>query len=634
MLSIVATFAVLLLAMAPGLILLRGMQANEGHLAAAAAASIAATSALTALVGAGLQATINAQLPAWSIAPISVIASAVAVYLTRASGRSSWTFDWRAAALGAIFSGYGFYVQAIAIEEARDGALLIHGWYNADWFKHLGHVNALANFGVPARDIFNQAAPLHYYWLIYIIPGAGSLIGGDSWAALNALNGVIVFLFSTTFYGVIRLGKASPNASLFVALIGLIACSPMSVALHLVGGTSLDAIFAGGGVPKSPALMSLSQYIPQHTFVLALLLGWVLIEQSGDSARRSSRLLSLAGLATAMTVSTLLGAMVLGVYGLLRLWRGGTGAIGEVATMALASCLLVVLLGVVQISDPSSAIDSPLLTNAASTAHWSTRATGTAIVLIARLGLPFLLAVVLFRLWKPERTEDVFARQLCIILILVGISAAMVAEVAMTARLALEARIRAVNLPAIGIAIIGAWAVRTYLIEATRQRIVAAIAVLAVTAFALPAAVVRTAWHGQIGDAYTTRISSDDRSALAALRRHSDPTAIALQFPEPPVLAAGGGRDAWVATIAGRTVNGSLRATDYASAAPRIDAAKRFYDLSENDVPDDVDWVYLSRSLHPDSYDAIVARLSGDSQWRSLVCYVDACVFGRRETAR
>ena len=151
---------------------------------------------------------------------------------------------------------------------------------------------------------------------------------------------------------------------------------------------------------------------------------------------------------------------------------------------------------------------------------------------------------------------------------------------------------------------------------------------------ALPTAVAGTAWVGNFGDANTTLIPGDDMRAMEDLRAQSDARDVVWQYPENPFLAYPSGRDAWAAIVAGRTVINSQRATDYAAAEPMIALSERFFAGDNVPVPAQVDWVYLSRALHPASYNALLARMQKDTGWLQASCYADACLFSRVRSAR
>ena len=153
--------------------------------------------------------------------------------------------------------------------------------------------------------------------------------------------------------------------------------------------------------------------------------------------------------------------------------------------------------------------------------------------------------------------------------------------------------------------------------------------VVALTLIALPCAYIRTAWMTNFSDEHTTFVPLDDRRALEALRERSEPADLVWQYPEPPLFSRQRGGDNWSVVLAGRAVPNSERATDYAAAAPAIEASEKWFAGEDVLLPDAIDWVYLSRVLHPETYDDLVLLMRQDRGFREGACYPNACIFGR-----
>ena len=625
--TIAATLALALIAMTPGYILISAEPRRAGMASAAMAASLTVVLAIAALCGVAVELVSGSRIPALSIVPVALIASAAALALKRKPRSLIADVEWQGIALGVMFVIYGLFVQWIAVRVDDAGALQVHGWYNADWFKHLGHVGAIANFGLPAADAFNSAQPLYYYWLAYVLPAAGVAVGGEAWSALATANTIITFLFTSVFYGLLRRFGIGRNIALLIGAIALFASAPTSFVFQMVAGIGFEGVLNFTSPPKGPALLTLSQYIPHHMLALTLLVGWFVLQDETEA-----RWLALAGLVTVMTVSTLLGAMVLTAYGLYRLWIGREKAVPELTVMAAIAGGLVIAMHVVQIGNIGSAIESPLLTNDRPDLPLYSRICSSVMFIIGNAGLPLLITLVGLYYWRGDDEKETEAKVFAVALIVTSLIAAVAVEILLTQRLAIETRIRAVNLPGIANAIVGAWMFQYFWKQRKAQRAAAFGGLVLVVLVALPSAGLRTAWHGRIGDEYTTIIPADDRVVLNAMRRDTDARAIVMQYPEPPVLADGRGGDAWAAILGQRAVTASLRATDYAVAQPRIEAAEQFFSGGDEPIPHDVELIYISRTLHPDTYDALAGRMAGEKDFRISACYADACLFERRDT--
>ncbi len=368
---LISALATLLFALAgctPGLIVARRANYSCGLYAACATASLVSTMLLTALVGRISALVGGPQLPAWILLPVALLCIAGAWLVRRpvvlSQPERQGAFEWHGFMYAAAMLAYGFLAYALAFANTPEGGLLVHSYYNADWFKHMGHVHALAAHGIPARDIFGGGEALHYYWLSYILPGAGTAIGGDGWASLFTANAVFVTLFSLLFYGVIRRVADSPRVALFVVFLGTLVSAPLIYAIRTVSGEALQTMVRFADAP-APALLILPQVIPQHTLVLALLLGWAVTvgrsKPENEEENRATWLLIRLGLASTLAISTLLGAMALAAYGLTTLWQHRAKAIAEVAVMALLSGMIVLALGVLQFGNPDSGAGKPAL---------------------------------------------------------------------------------------------------------------------------------------------------------------------------------------------------------------------------------------------------------------------------------
>ncbi len=635
--SVIATVALALIAMAPGWLMMHSRADRQGQFGAAMAASLTVVMLVTALVGAAWNAATGGQMPAYTMAGISVLGIVWVGAITRKgpayqSESPPLVIEWEAFALATGFIAFGFLSMSLAIAEAPNGDLLIHSWYNADWFKHIGHVHAIANSGLPARDIFGGGEALYYYWLSYTLPGAGAAIGGDAWSALATANAIITALFCFVFYGLVRI-VAPRRWALLIAALGLFIVAPMGFFFALFGD-GLHALLDVPQAPKGPALMTIAQFIPQHSLAATVFVGWaVLAADRPERGANTPHYLALAAMAALLPLSTLLGATLLIGYGFIELYRRRLAAVPELAIMVVLVGAMAALLNVVQLGNPDSALESPLLNNPEDMRPWFERASNGGMLLFGYCGIPLFAAVVALVRWKPEVAVENYARTVAFCLILAAFVAVVGTQALAPERLAAETLIRAVIPAAIGACVIGAWAFATAMISEAKYRYAAFAALAAMTMVAAPGIYLRMVWMTDLTDDWTTRIPADDREALADLRRLSGPGDLVWQFPEPPILARDRGHDSWTATIAGRAVLNSERATDFNLAAPYIDQSKRFFDGEDVPVPDQITWIYLSRILAPDGYEVTKKRLVGDTRWRTATCYADACLFQRRDSS-
>lgn len=618
-----------LLALLPGLVLCRATPLDGGRLGALGAASLATTLFVTALLGAVVHAATGKSLPALTLAPVALALTFSAWFATRADRWARPRLEWPALILAVAFIAWGVAVQQLATGIEADGTLRIHAWYNADWFKHLGHVHALANYGVPARDIFADARPLHYYWLLYVLPGAATALGGDAWAAISVTNGLCAGLLMLTLYGVVRHAGANAVDAALASGWAAFACGPWQMWMAVLKTGGIAATLALPDQPPGPLFTSFALYIPQHALALTLLLGWATIAL-GNLPRRREHLLVLFALATVMTVSTLFGAGLLVAYGITELIRRRWRAVPELVAMVALVGITLLVVGVFQMSNPGSSMASPLMRDPVLAGTPLERGYQALSLVVRKNGLAFLAAAVGWLWWRrvarPEQRRVWLLAGVMVssALVLCSMTAALPA-----ARVVEEFRMREINLLVVGVAIVAGWAFGHARAAGRRMQWLTGAAAAALLIGALPGALLLVLWHAQPGGMFTTAIPAQDRQAMAWLRGHSAPQDRVWQFPEKPFLAEESGADNWSVILAGRTTLASERATDYPAAWPLIAQAERYFRLEAAAIPATARWVYLSRALHPGSYDALVARLGADSGWARRACYADACLFER-----
>ncbi len=630
MLSALATLVFALAAMAPGVALCGRAKLDTACLAAAAVASLVISMLATALLGVALYHFSGMQLPAAALLPVSLVLLLLAIGSAR---RHNWAIprlEWSALAPVLFAAIYSAAIYSISITEMPNGSLRVHAWYNADWFKHIGHTFAIADYGLPARDIFGNGQPLHYYWLSYVLPGAGTAIGGNAWTALYVSNFVYSSALWLTFYGLIRSIGIQPLPAAISVIVASIVTAPLETGfLMLMHG--IDTLLYNNVAPVGPPFLSFALYIPQHALALSLFLGWATIVVSSQTSENEVlRRCALGGMSALLVVSSLFGAALLFAYGLFELFRRQFSAILELFVMAIISGALVLLLGVIQLDHANSALESPALANWSREGTTFDHAVNSLVVVLKVCGLPLLMALFLFHRWPPKTETEKRAKAFGILLCIITFALAILIEVIFEPRIAQEIRIRIINLPVIGICIVGSFYFANALKQGRRTLLKFTLATVLLIILAMPSATLRSVWHGNQTDRYTTVIPAADRQVLSKLRERSSRLDRVWQYPEKPYMSDFKSRDSWSVVLAGRTNVGTERATDYAAAYPDIQRAYRYFSGEDVPVPTSVDWIYLSRALHPESFDALRDRLGADIEWTQRDCYPDACIFSRR----
>ncbi|AOL24181.1 hypothetical protein Ga0102493_1134 [Erythrobacter litoralis] len=632
-LSVLLTGAIAALALTPGLLLVWGRATTPGVAAASCTASLAAMLLATGLLGILAEKLLGVRLPASTLVPVALAASVAAAAWRGGDLRRGGNpgFEWRGAVVSAVLVVFGLASISLAIRETGEGALMVHSWYNADWFKHMGHVHALAGLGLPARDIFGGAGPLHYYWLSYILPGAAADLGAEPWAALSTMNAVVSVLLGLLLYALARIVVPSRARALGYTLAALIVLAPAGFLIYLVGGGSLEAFLSSGLTPHGSGLLETSQVIPQHALATALIAAWILLDAPDTRAEAgASRLLALAGLAALLAISTLLGAIYLLAYGLSRLYAGRLAAVPELALMVVAAGTLVLVLSVLQVGNPASAIESPLLTDAVDPRPDWLLALLALSKAFALAGVPLFLVLPFLPRLRAEDARERHAMIAAYGLLVATILAVAGSQILLPERPAAEIFVRSKMPFSLAALTLGALLLERLRTRHRLGRVLPAAICTALAVLALPSIYSSLRWKANFGDVHTVVVPAQDRAVLAALRALSEPHELVWQYPEKPLVGDPRGVDNWSAIFAGRPVPNSERATDYAAAAPSIALSQAWFVGDALAIPEDIDWVYLSRALHPGSYDALAAKMERDPAFARSDCYEDACLFERR----
>jgi hypothetical protein len=576
---------------------------------------------------------------------VAVVASIAALARYRPSGGSllerldPWAF-----VTPLIATAAAALITRSAIDYSS-GELLVRAWFNADGFKHLGHVQALAAFGLPAKDIFAGGADLAYYWFFYAIPSLGAAIHGDAAKALVFSGLFQTFAFWLIVHGLLRGVGANGWWAAVVGLIGWLSPSLDGMTTFL--GTHWDLAKAATGVDieavnaqvlQGGTLFRASLYLPQHQFMLAGLLSWFVLDAASKAEpTRLQRLLASAPLVCAGAVSTLLGVLCLGVFALARLLDNRRSFVArglEVAAIGLAALSVPLLFGVVDLtSSHTSGLASPIFS-----ADPYERALVQRL-LLAPLGLVMLYGVSLLGLLglnaglRDRTITDERRRTLLFALALVSVGGAALLGLAVldSPRIAKELQLRAALLAGLGLMI----ASGHLLLAARDGRYVTrqGMAMIGTPLLALGIAtpMLDAAWHSGSTDRLVVRIPADDMAVLKQIRDVTPRQSVVLQYPEMPFVVKG--RDVWTPILAGRMVYTSPRATDWEGQVAQLKAATAFF-KDQGPLPAGrYGYVYLSRALHPASYDQLMRRMASTGGWRAIFCKPDACLWRRDQSA-
>lgn len=635
LLSIAVACGIFALLSLPGWILVARTTEKIWVYLAAGFCSQAAVILLTAL----LSLLVPGQLPVGYTALVALgLSLAAFACRPRGEGRVLPAFDPWAFVVPVCAMLAGGLITRGAISMA-DGDLLVRAWFNADGFKHLAHVQALAGLGLPARDLFGAGDTLAYYWLFHVIPGLGAAVQGDAARALIASGLVQTFAFWIVVYGLVRMAGANGAWAALFTLIGWLAPSLDGlVALILsrfdpvVAASEVNIEGVNAALLNGSTLFRASLYLPQHQLMLAGLLSWgTLAIVHPPPLARAVRLLALAPLIAAGAISTLLGVACLAVFALTSLLnRKDTllRCLSRIAAVGVLAMCVPLVLGIVELGSDNG-LNSPAFANRSLDYPAGLR------FLLAIPGLLFVYWVGLLGLvglqaaWRkrplPGSQAPVF--NFALALTAVGLGGLLLSTLVDHQRLILEFQLRVSLLGWLGLIIAAAWLLRGE--EAGTQKLagVSMAGAILLLALGLATPILDGVWHVALAARWVVRIPQDDLAVLDALARDAPPNAVVLQKPELPAVS--GGQDVWVPILAGRTVHVSPRTTHWKDQKDRYEQAAAFFHGSEAMPAGHFDYIYLSRALDRDRYDVLLSRLEQAPDWRRKLCLANACLWER-----
>lgn len=625
MVSFIAALAAFALLCLPGWLCAMRVRANLGVTVAAGFGSLY----LALLLAAALAETVGG-LPAWSVLPIAALLAVAAAFAGRGGalhlpGISVWQLVFPAFCALVAFTAYSLGFQS------GEDPYIFRSWYNADWFKHLAHAHSATNFGIPVPDIFANLERLHYYWLFYLLPGASASIHGDVQGALIATHVIIVFGFWLLLQETLRACGLTARAAAALAFAGWCINSITILALLQQYRFDLRRFFDDRTVDPG-MLLEVNTYIPHHVAALCGLLSFALLIQA-RAGLPHRLILALAPVVAAGATSTLLGASIVAAACATLLFvapfsfpRRALLAVG----VGLLSLAVVFGLQVVVPDLAQGSLSSPVFDAGDVTEPRGRRILSFAMILLFSIGL--VLGPGVTGLMAAWRSNTPRRRTMAIIggmIFAIGLGATCAAAILLDdRRVAGELALRNQYLLVIGLLIgIALLVTHGQLAERLRRGSILLVAVAVI--LGSPAVALNLASFGLSGPKWQVAIPADDMRAMEFLAEHAPADAVILQSPELNFVQFKG-PDTWVPIFAGRTIPASYRSTNWAISGPVVERMERFYDGDPAARPDaDIDWIYLSRALHPESYEILESRLQTDAGWRKRLALDGASLFDR-----
>jgi hypothetical protein len=134
-------------------------------------------------------------------------------------------------------------------------------------------------------------------------------------------------------------------------------------------------------------------------------------------------------------------------------------------------------------------------------------------------------------------------------------------------------------------------------------------------------------WHAASSPNWSIHVPADDLSVLTHLEREAPTDSVVLQFPELPFVSSG--KDVWTPILASRMIFTSPRATRWTDEELQM-AQTTAYFSGVGPLPEgDYDFIYLSRALHPRTFEGLVGGMHNTAGWAEKLCLPNACLWSR-----
>ncbi len=513
-------------------------------------------------------------------------------------------------------------------------------YFNADGFKHMAYSWSAYNLGLPVVDPFGGGDTLPYYWLFYLLPGevhhlVQGATDGEILTTLFGVSLVVAYLLLVTLYAILReIGTSAPIAAglTFLAFLSPSLDGFAHLAAHqgeafeLAEYVDMDGynLFLGilGHSVSSSTLFRMMLFGWQHCLAMALLAAWFYFAIKPTLMGRfvvARHILVLPIIAT----STLVGLAALPAYLLCEwafYWRDRTSIRSYAGSLFIfvAAVILPVALGMIggDVGQHASTSLSSIENDAAGV-NW-------AALFLAPLGPVADFSPAIFwaiaggiLAWSAKITPN---RAHLAAWIVSGVALLMLVFAdgfVQNDFIRVEAQLKISFVAAFGLWPAAALAFQERL--SFRHGKLAG-KVLLVLGLLTPLfnSVFFTTQH----EYATIDIPNIDQRAFVWIRENTPSDALFLSQTETGILR--GGRDTWVPIFAGRNVAMSYRAGHGITIlGTSVTLEQAFVDGDGHSIEqfasqENVRYLYFSRSLHKNSYDALRGHFKATNAWADV----------------
>lgn len=502
-------------------------------------------------------------------------------------------------------------------------------FFQADFFKHMGHTYAVTHGELPPVDLFSCRGSLHYYWLAYLMPAAAVTISGASATAQEAL--LLVGLAQTVLLALLlftaaRALSGSPKAAAAATTLGFL-CLTLDGLLFLVKGARFRLRNPGVEIDWNPEAMDLTWtlglghldvnslhrlclYVQQHQLAVVFFVAWIVLVTLPKTERVWTITLAKALLVLPLYgTSFLVGAVATTVVIFTELSAARKSGNWSDATLTILCTLLSAwyFFGTGMAAGRAQ-VGVPVLDSSLTVLERLVSAISLPLGVVSNWGV--LAVLGLWGAWLLSRDHSLTfrARTLVPLTVLITTGTFLVGELLLSPKLQFEVELKTSYVASVAL-VLGASVIfsRTKTLWQRHRKTLSICIVLAVLGLSTP--VLDILWHCKISGSTTTVVPAGDMEALAWIRGETPRQSIFQCYPYRHFDDI----DVWVPIFAGRRIIASPRGSNSDDALVQ-EIAGLFDETTADELWNrasgfGISYLYLHRTMGNATYERLVEEL-------------------------
>ena len=527
------------------------------------------------------------------------------------------------AVLAMIFLPYAF----VGADTGQEFAY--RPFFQADFFKHMGHTYAVTHGELPPVDLFSCRGTLHYYWLAYLLPATAVAVSGASATAQEAL--LLVGLVQTVLLALLVFAAAralsgSPKAAAAATSLGFL-CLTLDGPLFLMKGARFRLRNPGVEIDWNPEKMDLAWtlglghlnvnslhrlclYVQQHQLAVVLFVAWIVLATLPKMGRcwaitvaKSMLIVPLFG------TSFLVGVVATTVVILTELSAARErGNWPDAALAILCTLLSVSFFFGTGMAAGTAQVGVPVLNSSLTVHERLVSAASLPLGVVSNWGVLAVLGVWGTWLLSRDRSLTSRARTVVPLTVLITMGIFLVGELLLSPKMQFEVELKTSYVAGVAL-VLGASVVfsRTKTLWQRHRKTLSICVVLAVLGLSTP--VLDILWHCKISGSTTTLVPAGDMEALDWIRRETPPQSIFQCYPYRHFDDI----DVWVPIFAGRRIIASPRGSNSDEALVQ-EIAGLFDETNSDELwrrasSFGISYLYLHRTMGNAKYERLVEEL-------------------------